>query len=50
VLFERATDFENKNIIINAGLGFDNYTGSTSVLSQSMPISQAGNYSVKSNS
>ena len=37
---------ENKNIIINAGLGFDNYTWSTGSTSQSITISQAGNYSV----
>ncbi|MEL1253784.1 T9SS type B sorting domain-containing protein [Flavobacterium sp. DGU38] len=37
---------ENKNIIINAGLGFDSYMWSTGSTSQSITVSQAGNYSV----
>ena len=37
---------ENKNITINAGSGFDSYSWSTGSNSQSITITNAGNYSV----
>ena len=37
---------ENSSIIINAGNGFDSYSWSTGQTSQSISISQAGNYNV----
>ncbi|HSD15359.1 MAG TPA: T9SS type B sorting domain-containing protein, partial [Flavobacterium sp.] len=37
---------ENDNIIVDAGLGFDSYLWSTGETSQTITVSQAGNYSV----